>query len=231
MPLSFSALAASEQQRGDHGEVSYTDRRDAGAALARELAGYAGRGDVVVLGLVRGGLEVAAEVARALSAPLDVLVVRKLGVPWAPEVAFGALGPGGVVVHNAEVEARLSAADVAAVTARETAELNRRERLYRGDRPPLDLAGKVAVIVDDGLATGATALAAVEVARRMGAVEVVVAVPVAAPDSLARVRAAADAAICPLAPFSFSAVSQFYLEFSQVRDDEVVSLLAKANLG
>jgi predicted phosphoribosyltransferase len=211
--------------------VSYTDRRAAGTVLARELSGYADRPDVIVLGLVRGGVTVAAEVARALSAPLDVLVVRKLGVPWAPEVAFGAMGPGGVVVHNAEVEARLSSADVAAVTAKESAELARRERLYRGDRPPLDLTGKVAVIVDDGLATGATALAAVEVARRMGAVEVVLAVPVAAPDSLARVRRAADHAVCPLAPPTFGAVSQFYLEFSQVRDDEVVSLLAQANLG
>jgi predicted phosphoribosyltransferase len=231
MPPSFSRHTASEQRWRDHGEVSYTDRRAAGSALARDLSGYADRPEVIVLGLVRGGVTVAAEVAKALSAPLDVLVVRKLGVPWAPEVAFGAMGPGGVVVHNPEVESRLSSSDVAAVTARESAELARRERLYRGDRPPLDLTGRVAVIVDDGLATGATALAAVEVARRLGAVEVVLAVPVAAPDSLARVRRAADLAVCPLAPPTFTAVSQFYSEFSQVLDDEVISLLAEPNLG
>jgi predicted phosphoribosyltransferase len=230
MPLSFSAPDAPDQGERDHGEVSYSDRVAAGAALAAQLDQYAGR-NVVVLGLVRGGVTVAAEVAKALSAPLDVLVVRKLGVPWAPEVAFGAMGPGGVVVHNPEMESRLSESDVAAVTAKESVELERRERLYRGDRPPLDLAGKIAIIVDDGLATGATALAAVEVARRLGAVEVVVAVPVAAPDSLARVRRAADATVCPLAPFTFGAVSQFYLEFSQVRDEEVVGLLARANPG
>lgn len=211
--------------------MTFTDRADAGDALARGLAAaYAGRPDVTVLGLVRGGVPVAARVATALGAPLDVLVVRKLGVPWAPEVAFGALGPGGVRVRNADVESRLSPVDVADVVARERAELARREQLYRGDRPPLDLTGRVAIIVDDGLATGATARAAVEVARRMGAVEVVVAVPVAAPDSLALVRASADTVVCPHAPDGFMAVSQFYCEFSQTSDDEVVSLLRAANL-
>jgi predicted phosphoribosyltransferase len=173
---------------------------------------------------------VAARVAAALRAPLDVLVVRKLGVPWAPEVAFGAVGPGGVRVHNDDVESRLNAGDMAAVIDREALELVRRERRYRGDRPPLDLTGRVAIIVDDGLATGATARAAVEVARRLGAVEVVVAVPVAAADSLSRVRATADAVVCPHAPVSFMAVSQFYREFSQTSDDEVVALLAAANV-
>jgi putative phosphoribosyl transferase len=210
--------------------MTFTDRADAGDALARGLAAYADRPEVTVLGLVRGGVPVAARVAAALGAPLDVLVVRKLGVPWAPEVAFGALGPGGVRVRNADIESRLPPGDVASVVARESSELVRREQLYRGDRPPLDLTGRVAIIVDDGLATGATARAAVEVARRLGAVEVVVAVPVAAPDSLSLVRAIADTVVCPHAPESFMAVSQFYCEFSQTSDDEVVSLLRAANL-
>ena len=210
--------------------VNFADRSAAGDVLAGALSGYAGRDDVVVLGLVRGGVPVAARVAAALRAPLDVLVVRKLGVPWAPEVAFGAVGPGGVRVHNDDVESRLNAGDMAAVIDREALELTRRERRYRGERPPLDLTGKVAIIVDDGLATGATARAAVEVARRLGAVEVVVAVPVAAADSLSRVRRTADSVVCPHAPVGFMAVSQFYWEFSQTSDDEVVALLAAANL-
>ncbi|GAA1822856.1 phosphoribosyltransferase [Luedemannella flava] len=208
--------------RGTH----FTDRSHAGEVLAAAVTGYAGRDDVIVLGLVRGGVPVAAPVAAALKAPLDVLVVRKLGVPWAPEVAFGALGPGGVRVRNDDVESRLPPRDVAAVVEQETAELTRRERRYRGDRPPLDLAGRVAIIVDDGLATGATARAAVEVARRLGAVTVVVAVPVAAPDSLLLVRAAADEVVCPAAPARFMAVSQFYDEFPQTTDTEVLALLA-----
>src|SRR5688572_21512418 len=142
---------------------SYADRTEAGDRLAAELTGYAqpaARSEVVVLGLVRGGVPVAARVAAALHAPLDVMVVRKLGVPWSPEVAFGALGPGGVVVHNPDVESLLPADEVEAVVRRESAELERRELHYREGRPALDLAGRVAIIVDDGLATGATARAA-----------------------------------------------------------------------
>ena len=149
--------------------MSYRDRRAAGAALAEHLAGYAGRDDVVVLGLVRGGVPVAAEVARRLGAPLDVLVVRKLGVPWAPEVAFGALGPGGVRVLNEEIAARLPRPAVAGVVRHEAGELARRERRYRARRPAIELDGKVALLVDDGLATGASARAAVAVARELGA--------------------------------------------------------------
>lgn len=211
-------------------DVTYTDRAEAGAVLAGLLSAYAGRPDVVVLGLVRGGVPVAARVASVLGAPLDVLVVRKLGVPWAPEIAFGALGPGGVIVHNREVEARLSDADLGAVAAREAGELERRERTYRGDRPPLDLAGQTAIVVDDGLATGATARAAVAVARRLGAASVVVAVPVGSPEAVALLRAEADAVVCPLAPASFGAVSRFYRSFGQVSDAEVVALLQHADL-
>jgi predicted phosphoribosyltransferase len=206
--------------------VTYANRGDAGDVLAAHLRRYAGRDDVVVLGLVRGGVPVAARVAAALGAPLDIMVVRKLGVPWAPEVAFGAVGPGGIAVHNPEVESRLSTADVADVVRTASAELTRREAAYRGARPRLDLAGKVALIVDDGLATGATARAAIAVARVQSAAAVVFAVPVGAPSSLARLRTVADEVVCPLAPPGFDAVSRFYDRFAQTTDDEVISLLA-----
>jgi len=211
--------------------VSYANRREAGDALAAHLGAYAGRDDVVVLGLVRGGVPVAARVAAALKAPLDVLVVRKLGVPWAPEVAFGALGPGGVAVHNLDVESRLTPEDIAEVTAREAAELERREAAYRAGRPPLSLSGKVAIVVDDGLATGATARAAVAVARRLGAASVVAAVPVGAADSVELLRAEADLVVCPLVPSPFGAVSRFYRSFPQVSDGEVVALASGGFVG
>jgi putative phosphoribosyl transferase len=205
--------------------VTYVNRQHAGDLLARYLDTYADRPDVIVLGLVRGGVPVAARVAAALRVPLDVLVVRKLGVPWAPEVAFGALGPGGVAVHNLEVESRLSPADVEAVATDEAEELVRREALYRRGRPSLSLTGWVAIIVDDGLATGATARAAVAVARGMGAARVVVAVPVGAADSVELLRREADDVVCPLIPEVFGAVSRFYRSFPQVPDDEVRALL------
>nr|AYC79804.1 phosphoribosyltransferase [uncultured bacterium] len=205
--------------------MSYAHRVEAGDALAAQLKEYADRADVIVLGLVRGGVPVAARVAAALHAPLDVLVVRKLGVPWAPEVAFGALGPGGVIVHNDDVESHLSTSDVAAVARAEGVELARRETLYRRDRPPLSLNGKVAIIVDDGIATGATARAAVAVSRSLGARLVVVAVPVAAADSLVELSGVADAVVCPLVPPLFGAVSRFYRSFPQTTDDEVIALL------
>jgi putative phosphoribosyl transferase len=205
--------------------VTYADRRDAGDQLAALLAAHAGRPDVTVLGLVRGGVPVAARVATALGVPLDVLVVRKLGVPWAPEVAFGAVGPNGVVVHNPAVESRLGAAEMKEVVEAETDEVARREELYRRGRPPLALAGRVAIVVDDGLATGATARAAAAVARRLGAASVVVAVPVGARDSVELLRSEADDVVCPLAPDRFGAVSRFYRSFPQTSDDEVIALL------
>jgi predicted phosphoribosyltransferase len=205
--------------------MTYANRDAAGDALAAALGSYAGRGDVVVLGLVRGGVPVAARVAAALRAPLDVLIVRKLGVPWAPEVAFGALAPGGVAVHNTDVESHLSAADVAAVTHDEAEELTRRDRLYRRGRPALALAGRVAIIVDDGLATGASARAAVAAARQAGASEVVVAVPVGPPDAIAVLQREADRVVCPLVPSAFGAVSRYYEAFPQTSDAEVVALL------
>jgi putative phosphoribosyl transferase len=205
--------------------MTYADRRAAGRALAAALAAHAGRADVVVLGLVRGGIPVAAETAALLGVPMDALVVRKLGVPWAPEVAFGAMGPGDVIVHNAEIVARLSADAMEPVVAREAVELARREERYRAGRPPLTLAGRVTLLVDDGLATGATARAAVEVARKLGAARVVVAVPVGSPIAVAELRRVADDVVCPLQPRDFGAVSRWYDRFPQVSDAEVTALL------
>lgn len=205
---------------------AYPDRKAAGKVLAKRFKGYAGRSDTTVLGLVRGGVPVAAVVAESLDAPLDVLVVRKLGVPGTPEVAFGALGPGGVTVLNKEITVRLSAAEIEAVRRREKAELERRERLYRASRPPLDLSGRTAIVVDDGFATGATARAAALVARQMGAASVVLAAPVGAPDAVRLIREVADKVVCPLTPPGFGAVSRYYDRFDQVSDAEVVSHLA-----
>ncbi|WP_433233755.1 phosphoribosyltransferase [Micromonospora sp. CA-248260] len=204
---------------------SYRDREDAGRRLAERLTALAGQPDVVVLGLVRGGVPVARVVADRLGAPLDVLVVRKLGLPWAPEVAFGALGPGGVRVLNDQVAARLDPADGSDVQRREQAELDRREARYRSGRPPLDLTGRTALIVDDGLATGATARAAVQVARRLGARRVVVAVPVGAQQAYEMLTAEADEVVCARRPADFGAVSAYYDDFHEVDDDEVTGAL------
>jgi putative phosphoribosyl transferase len=190
------------------------------------LAGYADRSDVLVLGLVRGGVPVAAVVARRLRAPLDVLVVRKLGVPWAAEVAFGALGPGGVQVFNNEIAGRLSPGEIGGVVDHEMAELRRREERFRAGREPLDLTERTAIVVDDGLATGATARAAVAVARRLGAARVVLAAPVGSPEAVAVLDAVADEVVCPMTPAGFGAVGRFYRDFHQVTDGEVVRLLA-----
>lgn len=203
----------------------YRDRAAAGEALAAELIGRVDPVHTVILGLVRGGVPVAAAVAARLRTPLDILVVRKLGVPWAPEVAFGALGPGGVRVLNERIAHRLEPAQIQGVVQREAAELHRRELLFRADRPPLDLTGRTAIIVDDGLATGATARAAVAVARRLGATGVVVAAPVGSIEAANLVGAAADALICPLTPPDFHSVSRFYVDFPQLDDDTVARLL------
>jgi putative phosphoribosyl transferase len=203
----------------------YLDRAHGGDVLASALSKYRDQPEVIVLGLVRGGVPVAARVAAALHAPLDVLVVRKLGVPQQPELAFGALGPGGVRVLNPEVAGWLDEDVMARVTANEAAELDRREERYRADRPPLALAGRTAILVDDGLATGATAAAAVAVARRLGAARVVLAVPVGPPDAVARLAEVADEVCCPLTPLRFGAVSRYYRSFPQVDSAEVTDLL------
>ncbi|MFU8873368.1 phosphoribosyltransferase [Micromonospora sp. SL4-19] len=205
--------------------TTYRDRAEAGRALADKLTDLAGRPDVIVLGLVRGGVEVARVIAETLGVPLDVLVVRKLGVPYAPEVAYGALGPGGVQVLNEMVANRLGESDKAEVRQREQAELERRERLYRAGRPPLDLTGRTAVIADDGLATGATARAAVQVARHLGAARVVVAVPVGSDQAYEMLAAEADQVVILETPPDFMAVGAYYEDFHEVSDDEVTETL------
>lgn len=203
----------------------YRDRAEAGSALADRLTSLTNKPEVVVLGLVRGGVLVAAATAERLGAPLDVLVVRKLGVPFAPELAFGAMGPGGVKVLNESVAGRLDPTEMDDVARRESVELERREGRYRSGRPPLDLTGRTAVIVDDGLATGATARAAVAVARQMGARRVVVAVPVGSPDAYELLAREADEVVCPDRPVDFAAVGQYYVDFHEVSDDEVAATL------
>lgn len=205
--------------------TTYRDRAEAGGLLADRLTDLAGRPDVIVLGLVRGGVHVARVIAERLGVPLDVLVVRKLGVPWAPEVAYGALGPGGVQVLNEVVANRLGEADKAQVRQREQAELERRESRYRAGRPPLDLNGRSAVIADDGLATGATARAAVQVARHLGAARVVVAVPVGSREAYEMLATEADQVVILQTPPDFMAVGAYYDDFHEVSDDEVTAAL------
>ena len=207
----------------------FADRRDAGRRLAARLEHLRSE-PVVVLGLPRGGVPVAFEVARALDAPLDVIVVRKLGMPFQPELGMGAIGEDGIRIINDEIVgiARISASELAAVEARERAELERRARRFRGDRPRTVLAGRTAVIVDDGIATGSTARAACQVARAQGAGRVVLAVPVAPVGWTARVGGDADECIALDTPEPFWAIGQFYADFSQTSDDEVVGCLEGA---
>jgi putative phosphoribosyl transferase len=206
----------------------FTDRVEAGRQLATELERFRGS-DVVVLGLPRGGVPVARQIADALGAPLDVIVVRKLGAPSHEELAMGAIGEGGVRVVSDDIVRSVGATDdqVAAVEAEERAELERRARRFRGDRPRLDLTGKVAIIVDDGIATGASARAACRVARAQGAARIVVATPVAPPGLDARLGDVADEFVCLDQPRAFSAVGQFYKNFDQTTDAEVVAALAR----
>jgi predicted phosphoribosyltransferase len=207
----------------------FTDRSAAGRVLARRLSLYAGRDDVVVLALPRGGVPVAAEVASELHAPLDVLVVRKLGVPGRRELAFGAIGPGGVRVLNDEVVQEVGIPDeqAEAVTAAETRELVRRERVYRGDVPPRRLGGRTVILVDDGLATGATMRAAVVAVRQAGAARVVVAAPVAAADTCESLAREADDVVCVMTPRPLWSIGQWYDDFTQVTDQEVCELLER----
>ncbi len=203
----------------------FADRVEAGRLLgarAREVLGPSP--DRLVLGLPRGGVPVAAEVARELEAPLDVLVVRKLGAPSHPEVAIGAIGPNGAVLLHDDAR-RVDPETLDRIRSRELAELERRERTYRGDRAPLELAGRRVVLVDDGIATGATVLVAVQAARALGGAEVVVAAPVAAPDARDAVAAVADRVIVLAAPARFWAVGEWYDDFRQTDDAEVMRLL------
>ena len=208
----------------------FRDRHDAGQRLVHDLRHYARRPDVVVLALPRGGVPVGFEVASALAAPLDVFVVRKLGLPWHEELAMGAIASGGVHVLDRGLirVAGVSDAELARVIASEEAELQRRERLYRGDRAFPDVRGKTVILVDDGLATGATMRVAVEALRLEGPARIVVAVPVAAPDTCGAFRVVADEVVCATTPEGFEAVGQWYADFSQTTDEAVHELLERA---
>jgi putative phosphoribosyl transferase len=209
----------------------FADRRQAGRALALKLRLYAGRPDVIVLGIPRGGVPVAAEVARALRVPLDVFVVRKVGAPGQPELAVGAIASGGVEVWNPYAVATLglTADGLSSLAAEEQPELERRERLYRGGRPLPDLHGKTVLLVDDGIATGSSMRAAIQAARRHQAWRIVVAAPVVAPASRRELEEEDGVAVVALAePDSFYAVGQFYREFPQVSDEEVQTLLRQS---
>jgi putative phosphoribosyl transferase len=205
----------------------FADRDDAGRRLAAQL-GYLRGEPVVVLGLPRGGVPVASQLARALDRPLDVIVVRKLGVPWQPELAMGAVGEGGVRVINRQVvrAARVSEEDLAAVAAREQAAVEAHAARYRAQWPRQPLDRRVAVVVDDGIATGATARAACQVARARGAARVVLAVPVAPPGWDEGIGGDADDLVCVETPSVFFAIGQFYASFAQISDDEVLACLA-----
>ena len=209
---------------------TFQERADAGRQLAEQLLEYGGRNDVIVLALPRGGVPVGFEVAHRLKVPLDVFVVRKLGMPGHEELAMGAIASGGVRVLNEDVLYVVPDAQaiVEMVTATERAELERRERNYRDDRPPPDVKGKTVILVDDGLATGATMRAAAAALRQQGTARIIIAVPVGAPSTCHEIRNAADDVICLISPGSFLGVGQYYEDFSQTTDEEVRDLLVQA---
>ncbi|PYV55443.1 MAG: phosphoribosyl transferase [Acidobacteria bacterium] len=208
----------------------FEDRFDAGRVMASKLGEFSGRNDVVVLALPRGGVPVGYEVAQALRAPFDVFVVRKLGTPGQEELAMGALASGGVTVLNREVIQALGIPrqTINAVVAREERELERREREYRGQRPAASVRGRTAIVVDDGLATGSSMRVAAKALRKEAAAEIVVAVPVASPSTCSAFELEVDKVVCATTPEPFSAVGQWYRNFSQTTDEEVRDLLARS---
>lgn len=210
----------------------FRNRIDAGRHLAALLSEYSDNPDVLVLGLPKGGVPVAAEVASALGAPLDVLVVRKIGVPWNPEFAVGAIASGGMMMFDGPTmsELRVTRDDLEPVISEEFRELIRRENLYRGERPFPDLDGLTVIVVDDGLATGATMQAAVSVLRTRNPGEIVVAVPVASRSACLLLEPIADRVVCAATPEPFNGVSLWYGDFSQTSDEEVLSCLARSEM-
>ena len=208
----------------------FRDRRDAGLQLAAKLHDYADRDDVLVLALPRGGVPVGYEVARALHVPLDVFLVRKLGLPGRPELAIGAIATGGIRVLNDEAVVGLGIPEevIDRVSAEEEIELGRREQEYRGSRPPPDVRGKTVILVDDGLATGSSMRAAIQALRKSQPARIVVAVPVGSPEICAEFEAEADDAVCAVTPEPFYAVGLWYGDFSQTSDEEVRELLDRA---
>jgi predicted phosphoribosyltransferase len=206
---------------------AFQDRREAGQRLAAQLAPYAGRTDVLVLGLARGGVPVASEVARVLRLPLDVFIVRKLGVPGQEELAMGAIATGGIRVLDTALIRSLHVSDeaVARVTSREHRELQRREDAYRNMRPTPDVSGLTVILVDDGLATGASMFAAVAALRQAKPAAIIVAAPVSSPDACAAMKRIADGCVCVLTPKHFGGVGAWYADFSQTTDTEVRAIL------
>lgn len=209
----------------------FRDREEAGQKLASRLSKYENRDDVIVLGVPRGGIPVAFEVATALHLPLDIFVLRKLGVPGHEELAFGAVGSGGVRVLNPRVVQQLgiSQLDIASVTSAEREELERRERLYRGSRPRLDVQGRTVILVDDGIATGASLMAATHALRKMKPAAIVLATPIAPRATCDHLRREVDELVCMEMPEPFYGVGQFYGDFSQVSDEDVIQLLERAS--
>jgi putative phosphoribosyl transferase len=207
--------------------MTFRNRREAGKELADELYNYARQKDVIVLGLPRGGVPLAAEVSKKLQVSMDICLVRKLGVPWNPELAFGAIAMGGVLVLNENVlrTADVQDEDIEAIAQEEKEEIERRNKLFRGNRPVPELENKIVIIVDDGLATGATMKAAVKAIKAMRARKIVVAVPVSSKQALEEIRTQVDEVICLNAPEMFHAVSQWYEDFPQVSDQEVQDIL------
>jgi predicted phosphoribosyltransferase len=211
--------------------MQFRNRVEAGQQLSKRLAKYANRPDVLVLALPRGGVPVGYEVAQVLNAPLDVFVVRKLGVPGHEELAMGAIATGGVRVLNGEVVEGLSISDevIDAVAARELHELERRERAYRDDRPAPEVQGRIVILVDDGIATGSTMKAAIEALRQLEASRIVVAVPTAALSTVREMRRDVDDLVAVMTPADFSGVGQWYQDFSQTTDEEVRDLLERSS--
>jgi len=209
----------------------FRDRKEAGRLLAAKLAAYAGRSDVLVLALPRGGVPVAYEVARALKVPIDVFIVRKLGVPGHGELALGAVATGGVRVLNDEIVRALRIPDhvIDKLAEKEQEELARREHLYRDNRLAPDVRDRTVILVDDGLATGATMLAAIKALKQQQPARIVVAVPTAAPETCEQLRAEVDDVICAITPHPFHAVALWYQDFSQTTDEEVRNLLSLAS--
>ena len=210
--------------------MRFADRTQAGRLLAKKLAKYADRNDVVVLGIPRGGVPVAFQVAKALHAPLDVFICRKLGVPTQEEIALGAVATGGVRVLNEDIVGLLGIPPerIERIVAEQQREVERRERTYRGDRPPLQVRGKTVILVDDGVATGANMEAAITALRKLEPAGIVVAVPVAPPSTLKRLQQMSGEAVCVDTPEEFYAIGQFYEDFSQTEDEEVCDLLQGA---
>ncbi len=207
--------------------MTFLNRVDAGRRLAKKLDAYAGQGDVLVLGIPRGGVPVAFQVATELGAPLDVFVVRKLGVPSHEELAFGAIASGEIRVLDAQIveSMGISELEIEQIAAKERQELNRRERVYRGGHPPLNLEGRTVILVDDGIATGASTLAAITALRGLKPARIVLAVPIAPASTCRRLQREVDDLVCLDTPETFYAIGQFYEDFSQVSDEEVTNLL------